>query len=341
MNLSQGSTTVPVRRSVFVRLLVVMLSLSLITGGVILIGISFKSASLGTNEIFVTGVNLFSMTIPFICIASFFIAKAFTEPIMQLIEGTKAVSEGKFDHKLDIKTGDEIEELANTFAESKAGMESFIYTVAHDLKTPLVTIQGVAGMLREDLDTGKRERVESDLEYIEESITRMDCLLRDTIKFSQVDNVENLPESVSFNELVQEALEQTKTEREARGVEVSVSNNFPAVYVDRRRIVEVLVNLISNSINNMDEQPHPTIHIGHRVDDGEIVFFVKDNGIGIEPSQHEKVFGLFYKVDRDTKGTGAGLAIVKRIIDRHGGRIWIESERDKGCTICSTLPCAA
>ena len=258
-----------------------------------MIGISFKSASMGTNELFITGLNVFSMTIPVVCIASFFIAKAFTEPIIQLIEGTRAVSEGNFDYKLDIKTGDEMEELANTFAESKAGMESFVYTVAHDLKTPLVTIQGIAGMLRKDLEEGKREHVEIDLQYIEKAITRMDSLLRDTVKFSQIDSVENSLEWISFGELVQEALKHTKPESDARGVEVVVANDFPEVYVDRRWIVEVLVNLITNSINNMGEQPHPTIHIGHRVDAGETVFFVKDNGIGIEPSQHEKVFGLF------------------------------------------------
>ena len=151
MKLSRKRSTIPGRRSILVRLMVVMLSLSIISGGVILIGISFKSASMGTNELFITGLNVFSMTIPVVCIASFFIAKAFTEPIIQLIEGTRAVSEGIFDYKLDIKTGDEMEELANTFAESKAGMESFVYTVAHDLKTPLVTIQGIAGMLRKDL----------------------------------------------------------------------------------------------------------------------------------------------------------------------------------------------
>lgn len=341
MKLSQKSPTVPGRRSIFVRLLAVMLSLSIISGGVILIGISFKSASLGTNDMFITGLNLFSMTLPFVCVASFFIAKAFTEPIMQLIEGTKAVSEGKFDYKLDIKTGDEIEELANTFAASKAGMENFVYTVAHDLKTPLVTIQGVAGVLRKDLEEGKKERVEDDLQYIETAITRMDGLLRDTIKFSQIDSLDNLPECISFGELVQDALELTKAEIDARGVEIVMAEDFPVVYVDRRRIVEVLVNLINNSISNMGEQSHPKIHFGHRVDAGETVFFVKDNGEGIEPSQREKVFGLFYKVDRNSKGTGAGLAIVKRIIDRHGGRIWIESEEDKGCTICSTLPCAA
>ncbi|MBK5190180.1 MAG: hypothetical protein JJE19_01585 [Methanosarcinales archaeon] len=89
---------------------------------------------------------------------------------------------------------------------------------------------------------------------------------------------------------------------------------------------------------NSGDQPHPKIEIGHRIDIGERVFFVQDNGIGMDPSQHEKVFDLFYQVDESGKGTGAGLAIVKRIIEVHGGRIWIESEKGKGCTVCFTLP---
>ena len=118
----------------------------------------------------------------------------------------------------------------------------------------------------------------------------------------------------------------------------STANDFPTVHVDRMRIAEVLVNLIVNSINYRGEQPHPEIEIGHRIDNGERVFFVKDNGIGIDKSQHEKVFDLFYQVDTSGKGTGAGLAIVKRIIEVHGGRIGGESEKGKGCTVCFTLP---
>ena len=87
----------------------------------------------------------------------------------------------------------------------------------------------------------------------------------------------------------------------------------------------------------MGEEPHPKIDFGYRVGDEETIFFVQDNGMGIEKNQQEKVFNLFYKVDNDGKGTGAGLTIVKRIIEVHGGRIWIESEKGTGCTICFTL----
>jgi signal transduction histidine kinase len=133
-------------------------------------------------------------------------------------------------------------------------------------------------------------------------------------------------------------LEQTAQQIKSSGVEITVAEDFPAVHVDRMRIEEVLVNLVINSINYMGEQASPKIDIGYRADDSETVFFVRDNGIGIDKSQHEKVFELFYTVDKSSKGTGAGLAIVKRIIEVHEGRIWIESEKGKGCSVCFTLP---
>ncbi len=231
----------------------------------------------------------------------------------------------------------EREQLLKELEAKNAEMERFTYTVSHDLRSPLVTIQGFAGMLRKDLGWDEKEKVEDDLKYIENGATKMEHLLNDTLELSRIGRVVNPPEDVPFGELVQEALEETSAKIKSSGVEVSVAEDLPAVHVDRMRIAEVLVNLIENSINYMGEQSHPKIDIGYRIDDGESVFFVWDNGIGIEPSQHEKVFGLFYHVERK-KGTGAGLAIVKRIIEVHGGRVWIESERGKGCIVCFTLP---
>ncbi|MEA1957321.1 MAG: ATP-binding protein, partial [Euryarchaeota archaeon] len=219
-------------------------------------------------------------------------------------------------------------------------LERFTYTVSHDLRSPLVTIQGFAEMLRKDLEQNEIEKVKSDLKYIESSATKMDRLLTDTLKLSRIGRMVNPPEDVPFGEIVQEAQVQTTGQIKSSGIEVSVAEDFPAVHVDRMRIVEVLVNLITNSINYMGEQSYPKIDIGYRTDDGETVFFVRDNGIGIDKSQHEKVFELFYTVDKSSKGTGAGLAIVKRIIEVHNGRIWIESEKGKGCTVCFTLPVA-
>ena len=231
---------------------------------------------------------------------------------------------------------EEREQLIKELEAKNDEMERFIYTVSHDLRSPLVTIRGFVDVLRKDLGPNEIEKVENNLKYIENATTKMDRLLSDTMQLSRIGRVVNPPEDVPFGELVQEALEQTTAK--IKSSEVSVAEDFPAVHVDRMRIVEVLVNLIENSINYMGEQSHPKIEVGYRVECEETVFFVKDNGMGIDKSQHEKVFELFYKPDKSSKGTGAGLAIVKRIIEVQEGRIWIESEKGEGCTVCFTLP---
>ena len=233
---------------------------------------------------------------------------------------------------------EEREHLVKELEAKNSEMERFTYTVSHDLRSPLTTIQGFASVLRMDMENGETERVKKNLKYIENGIIKMARLLNDTLELSRIGRVANPSEDVPFGELVSEALEQTSEQVKSGGVEISVSEGSPAVRVDRIKIVEVLVNLIENSINYMGDEPHPRIDIGYRIDKDETVFFVHDNGIGIDPELHEKVFELFCKLDRSTKGTGAGLAIVKRIIEVHEGCIWIESEKGDGCAVCFTLP---
>lgn len=232
----------------------------------------------------------------------------------------------------------ERERLLTELSAKNREMQQFTYTVSHDLRSPLVTIQGFAGMLRKDLEHDANEKAVTDLEYIEKAATKMDTLLSDTLKLSRIGRMVNPPENVPFGEIVQGALEQTAGDLQAHHIDVTVAEDFPTVHVDRMRIEELLVNLITNSVKYRAGNPPPKIELGYRSDGKETVFFVRDNGIGIEKSQAEKVFDLFYQVDRSGGGTGAGLAIVKRIVEVHGGRIWIESELRKGCAVCFTLP---
>ncbi|MCX6680823.1 MAG: PAS domain S-box protein [Methanothrix sp.] len=238
----------------------------------------------------------------------------------------------------DRKQAEEAREQLVTELESKnTEMERFIYTVSHDLRSPLVTINGFVGFLQSDLAKGISERVEVDLKMISSAISRMENLLTDTLELSRIGRVANTPELVAFTEIVQEALDQISEKIMIHSVQVTIEPDLPSVNVDRMRIVEVLTNLMENSIKYIGDQPHPNIEVGCRHDGEETVFFVKDNGMGIDPSQHDKIFGLFYKVDKKSEGSGAGLAIIKRIIEVHGGRIWIESKLGKGCTVCFTL----
>lgn len=228
--------------------------------------------------------------------------------------------------------------LLKELEAKNAEMERFAYTVSHDLMSPLTTVHGFANLLFKHLEKNEIEMAKNNLKYIERGINKMAQLLNDTLELSRIGRVANPSEDVSFGELASEALEQLTEQTKSCDVNILIGRDSPTVYVDRIKIVEVLVNLIGNSVNYMGEEPHPSIDIGYRTDDGETVFFVRDNGIGIDHTMHSKAFELFFKLDRHTKGTGAGLAIVKRIIEVHDGRVWIESEDGKGCTVCFTLP---
>ena len=260
------------------------------------------------------------------------------------IESRKEINERKLvenelresRNELEQRVSERTEELESRNAE----MERFIYTVSHDLRTPLVGISGFLGFLKQDAEKGDLKQLETDLNTIGNSISKMDQLLGETLELSRIGRVTNPPEDVLFGEMVEEALDQAAERIRLRGIKVIVAQDLPKVHVDRMRIVEVLGNLIENSVKYLGDQSQPQIEIGYRLDEGQTVLFVRDNGIGIEPSQQDKVFELFYKVDRKSEGTGAGLAIVKRIIEVHGGRIWIESKLGKGSTVCFTLPLA-
>jgi len=117
-----------------------------------------------------------------------------------------------------------------------------------------------------------------------------------------------------------------------------VAPDLPILYGDRARLVEVLQNLVENAVKFMKDQPDPCIEIGTRTDGAETVCYVQDNGIGIEPCYHEKIFGLFERLDADAEGTGIGLTLVKRIVEIHGGRVWVESAgKGQGATFRFTI----
>ena len=122
-------------------------------------------------------------------------------------------------------------------------------------------------------------------------------------------------------------------------MKVNVEENLPVVRGDPPRLVEVMQTLVDNAAKFMGDQPEPQIDIGVQTGKNEYIFFVRDNGIGISPAYHEKVFGLFDKLEAQSEGTGVGLALAKRIVEVHGGRIWVESEgKGQGSTFCFTLP---
>jgi signal transduction histidine kinase len=233
----------------------------------------------------------------------------------------------------------EREKIIKELETKNAELERFTYTVSHDLKSPLITISGFVGLLEVDAKSGNREKFREDMQRINEAVEKMKRLLDELLELSRIGRIINPPSETSFSEIVEEALLLAQGRLRNGDVEIYVQSGLPKVRGDRPRLVEVLQNLIDNAAKFMGAQPTPKIEIGMHLQQNEQVFFVRDNGIGIESKHREKVFGLFDKLDPRTEGTGVGLALAKRIIEVHGGRIWVESEgRGSGSMLCFTLP---
>ena len=226
------------------------------------------------------------------------------------------------------------EELEQKVAE----LERFTYTVSHELKSPVVTMQGFLGSVEKDLNGGNYEKAQKDFRRIARAANNLNNTLADLLKLSRIGVVANDFGVFPLAELVQEVVAGMSENMRARDITIHISPDLPSVYGDRARLREVFENLIDNAVKYMGDQSAPVIEIGKR-DGQEPTFYVKDNGLGIEPQYQTKIFGLFDKLNPTSEGTGIGLALVRRIIETHGGRIWAESQGlGKGSTFCFTIP---
>lgn len=232
--------------------------------------------------------------------------------------------------------------LINELEAQNAELERFTYTVSHDLRSPLVTIRGFLGYLQQDAASGELARFDKDMNRITNAVDKMQALLSDLLDLSRIGRIINPPKDISFGQIVKETIELLTGPLEVCNVRVEIQNDLPTIHGDHIRLVEVLQNLISNAIKFMGDQPEPRIEIGMTGfgKDDKPIFFVRDNGIGIDPQYQERIFGLFNRLDPNIEGTGIGLSLVKRIIEVHDGRIWVESQPGQGATFLFTLPLA-
>ncbi len=168
----------------------------------------------------------------------------------------------------------------------------------------------------------------------------MQALLNDLLELSRVGRIINTPTDIPFRQIVDETIDLLIGSIDAHNVKLQIQENLPIIHGDHTRLIEITQNLISNAVKFMGHQPNPSIEIGTAGfdKDGKPILFIRDNGIGIEPGYHERIFGLFNRLNPEIEGTGIGLTLVKRIIEVHGGRIWIESQPGKGATFFFTLP---
>lgn len=233
----------------------------------------------------------------------------------------------------------ELEKALADLQAKNAELEGFAYTVSHDLRSPLTTILGFIGLLKRDVAAGRLDRLEDDARRIEDGAKKMSLLLSELLDLSRIGRMVNPPVRAPFGDLAREALEHVAGPLSERGVEVEVAADLPEVTGDLVRLVEMLQNLFENAAKFMGDQPAPRIVVGARGAEPDPVFYVRDNGKGVDGRFHAKIFGLFERLDPEVEGTGIGLAIAKRVVDVHGGRIWVESAGEgRGSTFCFTLP---
>ncbi|MCH8055124.1 MAG: GAF domain-containing protein [Deltaproteobacteria bacterium] len=227
----------------------------------------------------------------------------------------------------------ELKELTDLLGAKNKELDTFVYTVSHDLKAPLVTLQGMADLLLSEYEGKLDEQGRHYLDRLKANAQQMEQLVLDLLALSRVGKEGHRPEEVSLDQVVDDLLLEWGETIRARGIRV-VRHDLPTLWGVQTHIEQVMTNLLSNAVKYLGDSAAPLIEIGAK-DDGDqrVECTVRDNGIGIDPAYHEKIFEIFQRL-KETKaeGSGVGLAIVKKIIEGAGGRTWVESAKGQGST---------
>ena len=229
-----------------------------------------------------------------------------------------------------IQKYDEVKRLNDKLEIAYKELESFSYSVSHDLRAPLRGIDGFAQIIKEDYYDSLDDFGKEALEVIITSTHKMNGLIDDILAFSGLSQRETSAQEFSVNELINDVLSFLQVEREYKGSEIVVSDNFPVTFGDRGMIFQLFNNLISNALKYSSKVDSPKVEIGF-LDQNPPVYYVKDNGIGFDMAHVDRIFGVFNRLEsEDYQGSGIGLAIVKRVVEKHQGKIWVESDKGKG-----------
>jgi len=304
---------------------------------------------------------------------SFFTTRAITEPLNKLVKSAEIIGKGNLKHRVDIKTRNEIGELAVAFnkmtekrqqAEEALGeyskrlenmveertaeleaankeLEAFSYTISHDLRAPLRAMDGFSLILIEEHAPSLSEEAQRYLQVIRDNAHQMGDLIDDLLAFSRLSRQSLKKLTVAPADLARQALEDLHVEQEGREVEITI-DKLPTCQADPVLLKQVFANLLGNALKFTREREKAVIEVGCREDGdkpGDHIYFVKDNGVGFDMQYMDKLFSVFERLHRaeEYEGTGVGLAIVQRIIHRHGGHVWAEAGVNKGATFNFTL----
>jgi signal transduction histidine kinase len=235
-----------------------------------------------------------------------------------------------------------VHERTQALNESNKELEAFCYSVSHDLRAPLRSIDGFGAALLEDLDGKLDDASANHLRRIRAATQRMGTLIDDLLSLSRVNRSALAIKPVDLTAMAQAVVAELRSIQPDRQVEVLISDGLDALG-DARLLRQLLDNLIGNAWKFTSTRPEAFVEFGVRSDQGEPVYFVRDNGVGFDPAYAQRLFGVFQRLHAMTEfpGTGVGLAIVERVVHRHGGRVWATAEVGRGATFYFTLATSA
>jgi light-regulated signal transduction histidine kinase (bacteriophytochrome) len=231
-----------------------------------------------------------------------------------------------------------VEERTAQLESANRELEAFSYSVSHDLRAPLRAVSGFTTILKADFAADLPPEAQNYLEKIQASGMKMAQLIDELLAFSRIGRSPLKKKAVDLNGLVRSAIEALAPDTKNRQIEWTLAD-LPSMEADPILIQQVFANLVGNAVKYTGKRETAQIEIGCTDQDHKNVYFVRDNGAGFDMEYANKLFGVFQRLhsEDEFKGTGIGLAIVRRIVERHGGRIWAEAEVDKGATFYFTL----
>jgi len=237
------------------------------------------------------------------------------------------------------RTNEGVVALTLELEQTNKEMEAFSYSVSHDLRAPLRHLIGFTEMLKDHASEILDEKNRRYLDIISDSAKRMNGMIDDLLTFSRIGRSEIIKTQFDLNKLIKEIIDELKPDTKGRDIEW-VIHNLPEIQGDLSLLRLVFTNLISNAVKFTRTKPKAKIEIGYTVNKDHIIYYIKDNGVGFDNTYRDKLFMVFQRLHRfeDFEGTGIGLANVKSIIHRHGGKVWAEGKEGEEATFFFTLP---
>ena len=255
---------------------------------------------------------------------------------LPVLERALAVRQLRIEKK---KLEDSVRERTEELKIANRELEAFSYSVSHDLRAPLRAVSVFTQSLQSEHSGALNEEGQRLLANVNAGAAHMDRLITDLLRLSQLNRQALHRVPVRFGDMIQRIIDGMAAERAGREIEFVVAD-FPTWQVDQGLMQQVFVNLLSNAIKFTRERAKARIEIGCRLDGTALVCFVKDNGVGFNMKYMNKLFGVFQRLHsaEQFEGTGVGLSIVRRIVERHGGKTWVDGEQDQGATFYFSIP---